>query len=232
MALFALSHHVLVWYAAEQRYPGATFKRYAILGDDIVIADDRVAMTYASLLERIGVSISLPKSLTSRGGACEFAKGFRLNKMTVDVSPLSIKKVVSARSPLGWYSYILTCPRKLRISTQLRIAGFGFRAAARPLSSSRHGKRSRRLLIMRYYGILPCTLWLAVSAGFVPSPSVIGRVVDRLREHFLPRDLNCPPDAAFPYPGMKDFFEWSLYQGWMRQYLAYLQWYCSSCSGR
>ena len=71
--LFALSHHVLVWYAAEQCYPGQVFRRYAILGDDIVIADDRVAMTYSALLERLGVSISLPKSLTSKEGACEFA---------------------------------------------------------------------------------------------------------------------------------------------------------------
>jgi Mitovirus RNA-dependent RNA polymerase len=56
---------------AEQCYPGQVFRRYAILGDDI--ADDRVAMTYSALLERLGVSISLPKSLTSKEGACEFA---------------------------------------------------------------------------------------------------------------------------------------------------------------
>jgi len=93
--LFALSHHVLVWYAAEQCYPGQVFRRYAILGDDIVIADDRVAMTYSALLERLGVSISLPKSLTSKEGACEFAKRFRLKRMTVDVSPLSIRKLAS-----------------------------------------------------------------------------------------------------------------------------------------
>lgn len=36
-----------------------------------------------------------------------------------------------------------------------------------------------------------------------------------------------PPDAAFPYPGMKDFLEWSLFRGWMDQYQQYLKWYCS-----
>lgn len=223
--LFALSHHVLVWYAAEQCYPGQVFRRYAILGDDIVIADDRVAMTYSALLERLGVSISLPKSLTSKEGACEFAKRFRLKRMTVDVSPLSIRKLASVRNPLGWYNFMLSTPVQLRLSTQLRLAGFGFKASSRPASN--HGKRCRRLLIMRYYGMLPCTLWLAVAVGYVPRPEVLGRVIDRLREHFVPKDPITPPDVVFPYPGMRDFLEWSLYQGWMRQYLAYLQWYCA-----
>lgn len=29
----------------------------------------------------------------------------------------------------------------------------------------------------------------------------------------------------FPYPGFRDFNEWSVYQGWMRQYLRYLHRY-------
>lgn len=117
--------------------------------------------------------------------------------------------------------------RPLRLSTQLRIAGLGFKACSRPLRSKRHGKRSRRLLIMKLYGLLPVGLWLSVALGVVLPPQVIGRVVDRLRDHFIPRDPITPPDEVFPYPGMRDFQEWSLYQGWMRQYLTYLKWYCS-----
>ncbi|KAI9074372.1 hypothetical protein K1719_043666 [Acacia pycnantha] len=218
--LFALSHHVLVWYAAELCYPGQVFRRYAILGDDIVIADDRVAITYSALLERLGVSISLEKYLTSKEGVCEFAKRFRLKRMTIDASPLSSRKLADR-----WYNLMLSTSTPLRLSTQLRLAGFGFKAASRPAST--HGKRCRRLLIMRYYGMLPCILWLAVAVGFVPSPEVLGRVIDRLREHFLPRDPIVPPDVTFPYPGMRDFLEWSLYQGWMKQDLTYLQWSCS-----
>lgn len=75
--------------------------------------------------------------------------------------------------------------------------------------------------------MLPCPLWLAVAAGFVPSPQVIGRVVERLREHFVPKDPITPPDVVFPYPGMRDFLEWSLYQGWLKQHLKYLHWYCA-----
>lgn len=42
--LFALSHHVYVWQAAEQcdLLEGRKFVNYAILGDDLVIADERV----------------------------------------------------------------------------------------------------------------------------------------------------------------------------------------------
>jgi hypothetical protein len=46
--LFSLSHHILVWYAAEQVDPGEYFKKYAVLGDDIVIADARIAGVYAT----------------------------------------------------------------------------------------------------------------------------------------------------------------------------------------
>lgn len=53
--LFALSHHLLVWLAAELVYPGARFQRSALLGDDIVIGDEHVASTYRELMHRLGV---------------------------------------------------------------------------------------------------------------------------------------------------------------------------------
>lgn len=37
--LFALSHHYLVWWCAEQVHPGVRFMDYAVLGDDVIIAD-------------------------------------------------------------------------------------------------------------------------------------------------------------------------------------------------
>lgn len=76
--LFAFSHHIIVWFAAEQVYPGERFTRYAILGDDIVIADSAVAARYSSILDRLGVDISIGKSLFSDRGVCEFAKRFRV----------------------------------------------------------------------------------------------------------------------------------------------------------
>lgn len=66
--LFALSHHILVWHCANQIDPGERFSRYAILGDDIVICDDRVAREYTSMLDDLQVKISLSKSVVSNTG--------------------------------------------------------------------------------------------------------------------------------------------------------------------
>lgn len=52
-------------------------------------------------------------------------------------------------------------------------------------------------------------------------------MIERLREHYAPVDPRLPPSSHFPYPGMCDFLEWSLYRGWMDQYLKYLKWYCT-----
>lgn len=38
--------HILVWHCAEKVHPGKYFDRYAILGDDIVMANSRVASVY------------------------------------------------------------------------------------------------------------------------------------------------------------------------------------------
>lgn len=49
------------------------FTDYAVLGDDVVIADKRVAGVYESSLRQLGGSISYLKSLISETGALEFA---------------------------------------------------------------------------------------------------------------------------------------------------------------
>ena len=91
--LFALSHHLVVWWCAEQVYPGVKFTRYAVLGDDVVIADEAVAKVYASLLKDLGVMKSYQKSRISHRGAAEFAKRFRVRGLTVDLSPVSIRSL-------------------------------------------------------------------------------------------------------------------------------------------
>lgn len=59
-------------------------------------------------------------------------------------------------------------------------------------------------------------------------PEVVGALFAllKVKEHYAPVDIQIPPIKAFPYPGMNDFLEYSLYRGWMEQYLAYLKWYC------
>lgn len=93
--LFALCHHFIVWYCAEKVYPNRVFKRYALLGDDLVIGDERVAEVYRHVMDRLGVKISLAKTLTSDCGGLEFAKKFRIHDR--ELSPLSLKMIRSIR---------------------------------------------------------------------------------------------------------------------------------------
>jgi hypothetical protein len=90
-----------VWWCAEQFYPGERFIKYAVLGDDVVIADERVAQEYAQALGGLGVMISYQKSLISHSGAAEFAKRFRVRNLTLDFSPVSCRALLNSHHPYG-----------------------------------------------------------------------------------------------------------------------------------
>lgn len=100
-ALFSLSHHLLVWMAAKFEYPRSTrpFKRYALLGDDIVIADTKVAERYKDFVTRLGVPVS--KSIDSPIGALEFAKQFWINRVQKNLTPCSAKALLASYTFLG-----------------------------------------------------------------------------------------------------------------------------------
>lgn len=62
---------------------------YAVLGDDIVFADGRVAYHYKSLLQLIGVKAGLAKSIVARGKfVVEFAKKFFIDQSRGDMVPI------------------------------------------------------------------------------------------------------------------------------------------------
>lgn len=56
----------MVWLAADEVYPERVFRDY---GDNIVIADERVATVYRRVMDELGVKISLSKFLISKSGA-------------------------------------------------------------------------------------------------------------------------------------------------------------------
>jgi len=94
-AMLALTHHFIVaWAAYRVKFPMGSFKDYAVLGDDIVIANGKVAGAYLQLMKEIGVEIGLAKSLVSRKGVLEFAKRFIVQKQ--DCSPIPFKEMVAA----------------------------------------------------------------------------------------------------------------------------------------
>jgi hypothetical protein len=62
--MLALTHHVIVQIAARRAGKLGWFTNYALLGDDVVIADPMVAPQYLLLMRDIlGVEINLSKSL-------------------------------------------------------------------------------------------------------------------------------------------------------------------------
>ncbi|KAG6467641.1 uncharacterized mitochondrial protein AtMg01110-like [Zingiber officinale] len=144
-ALFSLSHHFMVWLAAWYVYPRRTapFRKYALLGDDIVIADRAVAERYKALLDTMDVSISESKSIDSKTGAVEFAKQFWVDRVQVNLTPVSAKAILASSSLIG----LCQLAEKYNLSMRclVRLAGAGYRVRGRMLSTrlSRRWKRLR-----------------------------------------------------------------------------------------
>ncbi|WMV24514.1 hypothetical protein MTR67_017899 [Solanum verrucosum] len=111
-SVFSLSHHYIVWLATLKPYPlrSTPFVEYALLGDDILITDKKVANQYSMLLDRLSVTISFAKSIVSENGKIEFAK-----RTTVGLCPLS-------------------CRYSIEILTLQRLAGACYKAAPSPLN--------------------------------------------------------------------------------------------------
>ncbi|KAK8965436.1 hypothetical protein KSP40_PGU001362 [Platanthera guangdongensis] len=76
--------------AADIVYPGKKFTKYAILGDDFIIADHCVGQISMNLLETIGVQFSPQKYQLSSTGCIEFAKRFLVNNLKTDFSSVSV----------------------------------------------------------------------------------------------------------------------------------------------
>lgn len=90
--MLALSHHMIVQVAARRAGFKGWFSLYAVLGDDIVIANRAVADCYLVLMRDLGLEINLSKSLISSSGSCEFAKKFYFQG--VDASPIGPKSIL------------------------------------------------------------------------------------------------------------------------------------------
>lgn len=89
--MLALTHHVIVQIAALRIGVPIWFTNYALLGDDIVIADPRVSASYLYIMrDTLGVEINLSKSLESSIGVMEFAK--RLRRYEEDLYPPYLRR--------------------------------------------------------------------------------------------------------------------------------------------
>lgn len=109
--MLALTHHVIVRVAARKvRIRG--FTDYAVLGDDIVIANDEVAKEYYNLMSSLGVSINLSKSVVSKD-FCEFAKVWKgPNVQITPIGPGLVLRLIRDKKYVGAF---LSEARKLNL---------------------------------------------------------------------------------------------------------------------
>jgi len=155
--MLALVHHMIVQCAAREVGKTGWFSAYAILGDDVVIANRLVAMRYRDIMKGLGVRISIAKTLVGRG-SCEFAKRFFLKGK--DASPVSLLEFALGKFHLP---IMVELVRKLgmvwepKLSSVLRAAGFGYRAQGRissPLPRL-NGRILGLLLVLKSPGVSP-----------------------------------------------------------------------------
>lgn len=169
-AMLALTHHFLVGVSARKAgYPMGTFSAYAVLGDDIVIADGRVARQYLLLMRELGVEIGLAKSLVSRNGVLEFAKRYFVRGE--DCSPVPLMEVGVA---FFSGSACLEFARKyaVKFSRMVSVLGYGFRVKARLAVLQSLPKRLRGLAVAWYGpgGVSPVPLdaWCQMRSALEP----------------------------------------------------------------
>jgi len=222
--LFALSHHILVWWCAEQVHPGAKFDRYGVLGDDVVIADREVARVYEATLGRINVGISHQKSLISETGAAEFAKRFRVRGLKKDLSPVSARALCNFFHPYGLVALGLKY-HVARFSTLCRIGGMGYKQLGS--LPPKKGLKANRLWAIYTRSLLKSgnsfELWL--GRGRPLNPYLKFHLKDIILKQMRPKDLRVIPDELFPTEKVKDFLEYSTLRGWMKEWLNYCHWY-------
>jgi len=92
-AMLALSHHVIARIAFIKSSQKPITGNYCVLGDDIVINNDKAAQEYLKLMEELGLKISLGKSVISKRFT-EFAK--KLRGFGLDITPLGAGIILSA----------------------------------------------------------------------------------------------------------------------------------------
>nr|URG16602.1 MAG: RNA dependent RNA polymerase [Mitoviridae sp.] len=93
---FTLSHHYVMYYCCrELKIPYHTAK-YCMLGDDIVIGDERLATLYIDVMLDLGVDINLSKTHKSLH-FCEFAKRLIYRGTDITPFPISALKETSKR---------------------------------------------------------------------------------------------------------------------------------------
>ncbi|CEZ26297.1 RNA dependent RNA polymerase [Botrytis cinerea mitovirus 2] len=105
---FTISHHLVVHFAAHL-CGIENFDKYILLGDDIVINNDKVARKYIKIMTKLGVDISINKTHVSKN-TYEFAKRWVKHNIEITGIPLrgilnNLNSLPTAIKQLVYYFY-------------------------------------------------------------------------------------------------------------------------------
>lgn len=164
--------------------------------------------------------MSLPKSLVSSTGCVEFAKRFLVKGMRVDLSPISVKSLLSVHHPYGLMAVMDRYPPK-RFSTLLRLGRAGYRV----FSKVDHYLPPKFERLMVIFNKTKQPMEFTLGRGRPLNPYLRGILYHEILQKMVPKDLILPPEDLFEAPGMIDILEHTLYRGWMDQWLNYVHWY-------
>nr|UBR58459.1 putative RNA-dependent RNA polymerase [Rhizoctonia solani mitovirus 1] len=96
--MLGLTHHIIVQIAALRVGFSTMFKDYVILGDDIMIANEKVATQYRRIMESLGLAISQHKSIISTNSTtsaqiAEICR--RVFVRGIEITPLPMKLIAN-----------------------------------------------------------------------------------------------------------------------------------------
>lgn len=99
--MLALTHHMIMQFCAwELGFRNKWEERYEIVGDDIVIFDEALALKYLFVMKNIGVPINTSKSVVARKyPVCEFVK--RISIKGKEITPFTWKQFISQDTMIG-----------------------------------------------------------------------------------------------------------------------------------
>jgi len=104
-AVFTLCHHMVVQFCASIE-GFEDFNQYIILGDDIVIKNDKVAKRYIKVMTSLGVDISEQKTHVSKN-TYEFAKRWIRPLENKEITGIPLKGIISNyRNPIVVYTIL------------------------------------------------------------------------------------------------------------------------------
>lgn len=177
-AVFALTHHAIVQFAAYLSGHKGWFKLYALLGDDIVIADVKVANRYKRICKWLGMGIGISKSMVNDNLSCEFAKKVFVQGKDCAAFPWKLWSVSQASLSGGLAALQRVSSMGLSLTAaQVALAfGAGMRTVARVGAQWKNiPSRLRAFLVIASHPSAQTVLsrptwidWLAVKGPMLP----------------------------------------------------------------